>query len=84
MSAPSETSLQRATHAGRHGDVAVWVMPEGIAGLSELTLEILDIATREDAAPAFSSHRESVHRPSIPRRNFQVPATGPVFTPGGG
>ena len=30
-------------------DVFVWVMPEGIEGLSDLTLAILDIATREDA-----------------------------------
>jgi hypothetical protein len=72
----------RATHAGRHGETAVWVMPEGVAGLSELALEILDIATREDAVPASSSPPDSLHRPSIPRRNFQVPATGPVYTPG--
>lgn len=62
-----------AAHTGRRGDLAVWVMPDGVAGLSELTLEILDIATREDS-PA--PHRAA-------RRNFQVPATGPVFTPGG-
>ena len=44
-----------ARHIGRHGDVSVWVMPEGVAGLSELTLAILDIATRDDAAIAQGS-----------------------------
>ena len=73
-----------ACHAGRHGDVAIWVMPESITGLSELTLQILDIATREDAVSASSSPREYPDRPSIPRRNFQAPATGPVYTPGAG
>ena len=58
-------------------------MPEGVAGLSELTLAILDIATREDdvSAPESSGTRE--RRGVVPRRNFQLPATGPVFTPGG-
>ncbi len=37
-----------ASYAARHGDVTVWVMPEEIAGLSELTLAILDVATRQD------------------------------------
>ena len=64
-----------AAHTGRHGDLAVWVMPDGVAGLSELTLEILDIATRED--------RPGPAARTVGRRNFQVPATGPVFTPGG-
>ncbi len=73
-----------ASHSGRHGEVAAWVMPEGIAGLSELTLAILDIATREDVLPGPTSPPEALHRSPIPRRNFQVPATGPVFTPGGG
>jgi hypothetical protein len=74
----------RASHIGRHGNVAAWVMPEGIAGLSALTLEILDIATREDALPASASPLGLLHRTTVPRRNFQVPPTGPVFTPGGG
>ena len=74
----------RASHTGRHGDAAVWVMPEGLAGLSELTLEILDIATREDDVPEPALPPESSHRSTVPRRNFQLPAAGPVFTPGGG
>jgi hypothetical protein len=77
--APSE-----ACHTGRHGNVSVWVMPDGLAGLSELTLAILDIATREDDDPAPESPGPNGRRAAIPRRNFQLPATGPVFTPGGG
>ncbi len=72
-----------ARHTGRHGDVAVWVMPEGVGGLSELTLAILDIATRDDTAPALASPADE-RQGGVPRRNFQLPATGPVFTPGGG
>jgi hypothetical protein len=68
-----------AAHTGRHGDLAVWVMPDGVAGLSELTLEILDIATREDRPMGVTGSASATHY----RRNFQVPATGPVFTPGG-
>ena len=71
-----------ASHSARHGDVAVWVMPEGMTGLSELTLDILDIATREDL-PGPTPPLESANRPSVRRRNFQVPSSGPVFTPGG-
>jgi hypothetical protein len=73
-----------ACYAGRHGKTSVWVMPDGIAGLSELTLAILDIATREDEAPRATSSRDDSHRGSVPRRNFQVPPSGPVFTPGVG
>ncbi len=75
-----------ATFVGRHGKVCVWVMPEGIAGLSELTLAILNIATREDATSAPGSpvgRMQPMISPSpVPRRNFQVPPSGPVFTPG--
>jgi hypothetical protein len=63
-----------AAHVGRRGDLAVWVMPEDVGGLTELTLEILDIATREDS-PALPHHTG--------RRNFQAPPRGAVFTPGG-
>ena len=66
-----------AAHVGRRGNLAVWVMPEEVDGLSELTLEILDIATREDAVAV----PDSPHRTF--RRNFQMPPRGPVFTPGG-
>ena len=65
----------------------MWVMPEGIAGLSELSLAIMDIATRDDTATAPISpkepFRQSTPPPAVPRRNFQIPPTGPVFTPGG-
>jgi hypothetical protein len=77
---------QEAAFVGRHGRVCVWVMPEGIEGLSNLTLAIMDIATREDAAPV--SHPtlgvlpEILTPPAVPRRNFQAPGSGPVFTPG--
>ena len=43
---------RRARLSGQYGDVSVWVMPEDVAGLSELTLAILDIATRVDDADA--------------------------------
>jgi hypothetical protein len=73
-----------ARHEGHHGEVSAWVMPEGVSGLSELTLDILDIATREDKAPASEPAKEGPHQGIVPRRNFQVPASGPVFTPGVG
>jgi hypothetical protein len=78
---------KHASYVGQHGQVFVWVMPDGIAGLSDLTLTIMDIATREDtvSAPAAAS-RESLPGgaapAAVPRRNFQVPPSGPVFTPG--
>jgi hypothetical protein len=73
-----------ARHAGHHGEVSAWVMPEGVSGLSELTLGILDIATRADNAPASEPAKDGPPRDTVPRRNFQVPASGPVFTPGVG
>jgi hypothetical protein len=78
---------KHATYVGRHGQVFVWVMPEGIAGLSDLTLTIMDIATREDtlarqAASSRESFRDDATPEPIPRRNFQVSPSGPVFTPG--
>jgi hypothetical protein len=73
-----------ARHAGQHGEVSAWVMPEGVSGLSELTLAILDIATREDNAPPSDPPKNGPHQGAVPRRNFQVPASGPVFTPGVG
>jgi hypothetical protein len=79
--------LKQASYVGQHGQVFVWVPPEGIAGLSDLTLAIMDIATREDLVPPLAaSSRESsagsATPASVPRRNFQVPPSGPVFTPG--
>jgi hypothetical protein len=75
---------KEACHTGRHGNVSVWVTPEGVSGLSELTLAILDIATREDDVTPAESRGPGERRGAVPRRNFQLPATGPVFTPGGG
>jgi hypothetical protein len=71
---------------GRFEDVFVWVMPEGIEGLSNLTLAIMEIATSEDSGGApvadGESRRGLAGPPGISRRNFQVPPVGPVFTPG--
>jgi hypothetical protein len=75
---------QGASYTGRHGNLFAWVMPEGVAGFSELTLTILDIATREDDAPESDASKLPPHRRDARRRNFQVPAAGPVFTPGVG
>jgi hypothetical protein len=77
----------RASYVGRHGAVFVWVVPDGITGLSDLTLTIMDIATREVPAPhlagAAGPPSPSSGEPTpVPRRNFQVPPSGPVFTPG--
>jgi hypothetical protein len=76
---------RKACYVSHHGPVHVWVMPEGISGLSELALTILDIATREDlvlnpSQPPQPS-RGAAGPSAVPRRNFQVPPSGPVFTP---
>jgi hypothetical protein len=75
-----------ACFVGRHGRTFVWVMPEGVSGLSDLSLAIMDIATREDSASSPHGPKEPFRQPpsppAVPRRNFQIPATGPVFTPG--
>jgi hypothetical protein len=75
-----------ACYVGRHGDVFAWITPDGIGGLSELTLEIMDVATREDSAvvPAASkgAASPSVAPHPVPRRNFQIHPLGPVYTPG--
>lgn len=73
-----------ASYSSRYGEVSVWVTPAGMNGLSELTLTILDIATRDDSVPSSASGSHGLQRGDVPRRNFQLPATGPVFTPGGG
>ena len=39
---------KQASYVGQFADVYVWVMPEGIEGLSDLALAILDVATSED------------------------------------
>ncbi len=76
----------QAPYVGRHGSVFAWITPEGIAGLSDLTLTIMDIATREDTELETTASRESARAtsgpPSVPRRNFQVPPSGPIYTPG--
>ena len=77
---------KQASYVGRFENTFVWVIPDGVDGLSELTLAIMDIATREDigGAPASDSgpFRGMAQPPGMPRRNFQVPPVGPVFTPG--
>jgi hypothetical protein len=77
---------KHASYVGRYQQTRVWVVPEGIEGLSELTLAILDIATREDARgapdPISDAFRGMADPPGMARRNFQVPAVGPVYTPG--
>jgi hypothetical protein len=77
---------KQVTYVGHYEDVFVWVAPAGIDGLSDLTLAIMDIATREDAggAPVADSRPLSgtAGPPGISRRNFQVPSIGPLFTPG--
>jgi hypothetical protein len=76
----------RACYVSHHGAIYVWVMPHEISGLSDLALTILDIATREEVVPGPSPPHQPLRGaagPSIvPRRNFQVSPSGPVFTPG--
>jgi hypothetical protein len=75
-----------ASFIGCYDGTYVWVMPEGMRGLSDLTLAIVDIATRDDSrvAPIDDSgpKRRMGIAPPVPRRNFQVPPQGPLFTPG--
>jgi hypothetical protein len=77
---------KRALFIGARDGKFVWVAADGIAGLSDLTLTIMDIATREDIDPDNARGNDRARAadgsPAIPRRNFQVPAAGPVFTPG--
>ncbi len=71
---------------GRFGDHFVWVMPDGIDRLSDLTLAIMDVATSEDSGPAPATGDGSLRGTSggtgVSRRNFQVPPVGPIYTPG--
>jgi hypothetical protein len=73
---------KEACYVGRHGPVRVWIMPDGIEGLSALTLEILDVATHDDTSTGAALTEGSPNPTAKPRRNFQFPAAGPVFTPG--
>jgi hypothetical protein len=77
---------RHAVYVAHRGTTYVWIMPDGIAGLSDVTLTIMDIATSEDAGLARVESgkplRGAAGPPSVPRRNFQVPQSGPVFTPG--
>ena len=77
---------KQASYVGHFQDEFAWVMPEGIEGLSELTLAIMDIATREDSGGGGVTDGRSLRGmagpPGVSRRNFQVPPVGPVFTPG--
>ena len=43
---------KQVSYVGQFENLFVWVMPEGIEGLSDLTLAIMDIATSEDTAAA--------------------------------
>jgi hypothetical protein len=72
----------KACYVGRHGGVRVWIMPDGIEGLSALTLAILDVATHDDTRGAPAATEDLSSPTAKPRRNFQLPAAGPVFTPG--
>lgn len=76
-----------AVYVGRQGRVYAWVTPEGLDGLSELTLHIMDVATRADSAEPsphaiFRGSGPTALPTTVPRRNFQSPPVGPVFTPG--
>jgi hypothetical protein len=75
-----------AVYVGRAGDQYVWVLENGIEGLSDLVLAILDVATSEDRSPGHpvsAANPADTREPSaVERRNFQVPPVGPVFTPG--
>jgi hypothetical protein len=75
-----------AAFVGCHDRTYVWVMPEGVPCLSDLTLAIVDIATREDSHAGHIDESGPPHRKgavlAVPRRNFQVPPSGPVYTPG--
>jgi hypothetical protein len=77
---------RKPCYVSHHGPVYAWVMPEGISGLSDVALTILDIATREEIVVGPSQPRQPLRGaagpPIVPRRNFQVPPAGPVFTPG--
>ena len=77
---------RQAVYVGRFEDIFVWVMPEGIEGLSDLALAIMDIATSEDSDGDHFANggplRGMAGPARVTRRNFQVPPLGPVFTPG--
>ena len=78
---------KQVSYVGHFEDVFVWVTSEGIEGLSDLTLAIMDVATREDSGDALVAdggrQRGNSGPPGVSRRNFQVPPVGPLFTPGG-
>jgi hypothetical protein len=40
-----------ACYVGRHCDTYVWVLPEGIDGLTRFTMTVLDLATGKPHAP---------------------------------
>ena len=77
---------KQASYVGQCQDSYVWVMPDGMDGLSDLTLAIMDVATSEDTSGGASKNGGPVRAlpgvSGVSRRNFQVPAVGPVFTPG--
>jgi hypothetical protein len=77
---------KQVVYVGHFEDTFVWVVPEGIEGLSDLTLAIMDIATSEDSDGDHFANggplRGMAGPARVTRRNFQVPPLGPVFTPG--
>lgn len=40
-----------ACHVGRYGDTYVWVLPDGIEGLTRFTMTVIDLATGKPHAP---------------------------------
>ena len=77
---------KQVVYVGHFEDTFVWVVPEGIEGLSDLALAIMDIATSEDSDGDHFANggplRGMAGPARVTRRNFQVPPVGPMFTPG--
>ena len=72
---------RHASFVGRFEDSYIWVMPDGVDGLSELSLAIMDIATREDASsPADNDRGSRLTTPplpaGVPRRQLSGAAHG--------
>jgi hypothetical protein len=42
---------KQACYVAHHGDVYVWVMPQGVDGLSRFTMTVIDLATGKPHAP---------------------------------
>ncbi len=72
---------RQASFVGCHDRTYVWVMPEGVPGLSDLTLAIVDIATREDSHAGRIDDGGPPHRkgsdPGGPQAQLSGTAVGP-------